>query len=106
MCLFWMDANPWWRSTSGRGCRQARRARRVSDKPAVQRCRAGGLAFATELIEDRQISRTHLAQLARHCSERQGCDIVFLVASERLYIINNIGPNIESAGMCEASLAG
>ena len=40
-------------------------------------------------------------RLARHYSEREICDIVWLVASEHLYNITNIGLNIGSDGLCE-----
>jgi hypothetical protein len=89
----------------GRGCLQARRARRLSDQPAVQRFRAAALAFATELTEDRHVIPDTFAELARHYSEREICDIVFLVAGEHLYNISNIGLNIGSAGMCEVPVA-
>jgi len=41
------------------------------------------------------------AQLVRHYSERQICEIVWLVASEHLYNVSNIGLNIGSDGLCE-----
>jgi len=41
------------------------------------------------------------ARLASFYSEREICDIVWLVASEHLYNINNVGLNIGSDGMCE-----
>jgi hypothetical protein len=58
------------------------------------------------LTEDKQVSPETFAELARHYSEREICDIVFLVASEHVYNINNVGLNLGSAGMCEASAAG
>jgi hypothetical protein len=44
-------------------------------------------------------------QLARHYSEREICDIVWLVAIEHLYNMSDIGLNIGSDGLCEALAA-
>ena len=40
------------------------------------------------------------AALERHFTEREICDIVWLVASEHLYNMNNIALNIGSDGLC------
>jgi hypothetical protein len=41
-------------------------------------------------------------RLARYYDEREICEIVWLVASEHLYNISNIGLDIGSDGLCEA----
>ena len=74
--------------------------------PLFSDAERAALAYATELTEDRHVSPDTFAELARHYSEREICDIVFLVASEHLYNVNNIGLNIGSAEMCEATVAG
>ena len=45
------------------------------------------------------------ARLAHHYSERRICEIVWLVASEHLYNITNIGLNIHSDMLCDVTLA-
>jgi alkylhydroperoxidase family enzyme len=62
------------------------------------------LNFATELAREKNVSHATFAELSRHYSEREICDIVWVVSSERLYNINNIGLNIGSDGLCEATL--
>jgi alkylhydroperoxidase family enzyme len=59
------------------------------------------LDYATELTAHREVTRETFDRLARHYSERQICDIVWLVASEHLYNMSNIGLNIGSDGLCE-----
>jgi hypothetical protein len=44
------------------------------------------------------VSPDTFARLARHFSEREICDIVWLVASEHLANMTNRGLNIESDG--------
>ena len=58
------------------------------------------LDFATELTEHKRVSGETFARLSRHYSEREICDIVWLVSSEHLYNINNLGLNIGSDGLC------
>lgn len=62
-----------------------------------------GLDFATELTKDKRVSPDTFAEVARHHSEREICEIVWLVASEHLYNINNIGLRIGSDGLCGVS---
>jgi hypothetical protein len=52
--------------------------------------------------------RTYVTDLTRekkvdHFSERQICEIVWLVASEHLYNMTNIGLNIHSDMLCDVS---
>ena len=61
------------------------------------------LDYATELARDKAVSPATFEQLSRHYTERQICDIVWLVASEHLYNMSNIGLNIGSDGLCELS---
>jgi len=41
--------------------------------------------------------------MARHYSEREICEIVWLVASEHLYNMTNLGLNIHSDMLCDIS---
>ncbi len=67
------------------------------------------LDYATELTTEKEVRPETFEVLARYYSEREICDIVWLVASEHLYNISNIGLDIGSDGLCEldpAPLAG
>ena len=106
MCLFCMDAGRW--AAINKAGVDAAKIDALADFPTSSffgDSERAALAFATELTEDRRVSRNTFAELARHYSEREICDVVFVVASEHLYNITNIGLNIGSAGMCEASAA-
>jgi alkylhydroperoxidase family enzyme len=59
------------------------------------------LDYVTELTRDKAVDEATFARLASHYSEREICDIVWLVASEHLFNLNNIGLNIGSDGLCE-----
>lgn len=58
------------------------------------------LDYATEVTRDRAVSDATFAGLSEHYSEREICDIVWLVSSEHLFNLNNIALNIGSDGFC------
>jgi hypothetical protein len=55
----------------------------------------------TELTKDKNVSPDTFARLSRYYSEREVCEIVWLVASEHLYNLTNIGLNIHSDMLCD-----
>jgi alkylhydroperoxidase family enzyme len=59
------------------------------------------LDYATELTAGKAVSPGTFARLARHYSEREICELAWLVASEHLANMTNIGLGIESDGLCE-----
>jgi alkylhydroperoxidase family enzyme len=61
------------------------------------------LDYVTELTKDKKVSPDTFACLSRHYSERAICEIVWLVASEHLYNMTNIGLNIHSDMLCDIS---
>jgi alkylhydroperoxidase family enzyme len=61
------------------------------------------LDYVTELTRDKNVNPETFARLSRQCSEREICEIVWLVASEHLYNITNIGLNIHSDMLCDIS---
>jgi alkylhydroperoxidase family enzyme len=63
------------------------------------------LAYAAELTANREITPTTFAALEASFGEREICDIVWIVASEHLYNLTNIGLNIGSDGFCEIAAA-
>jgi alkylhydroperoxidase family enzyme len=61
------------------------------------------LDYVTELTKDKRVNPKTFACLSRHYSEREICEIVWLVASEHLYNVTNIGLNIQSDMLCDIS---
>jgi alkylhydroperoxidase family enzyme len=62
------------------------------------------LDFVTELTEQKHVSPDTFETLSRHYSEREICEISWIVASEHLYNINNLGLGIGSDGLCEIGM--
>jgi len=59
------------------------------------------LDYVTELTKDKKVNPDTFARMSRHYSERAICEIVWLVASEHVYNMTNIGLNIHSDMLCD-----
>lgn len=59
------------------------------------------LDYVTQLTRDKNVDPETFARLAKHYSERAICEIVWLVASEHVYNMTNIGLNIHSDMLCD-----
>jgi alkylhydroperoxidase family enzyme len=102
MCMFSMDAARWWVMTKEPGdlaCLDALPQYRTS--PLFNDAQRAALDYATELTRDKKVEPGTFARLARYYSEREICDIVWLVASEHINNMTNIGLGIGSDGFCE-----
>jgi alkylhydroperoxidase family enzyme len=64
------------------------------------------LDYVTELTTEKNVNPETFARLAEHFSDRQSCEIVWLVASEHFYNMTNIGLNIHSDMLCDISRRG
>jgi alkylhydroperoxidase family enzyme len=101
-CTYCMDAARWYamRKFADSAARlDALPEYRTS--PLFSDAERAALDYASELARTNHVEPGTFEQLARHYAERQICDIVWLVASEHLYNITNIGLGIGSDGMCE-----
>jgi alkylhydroperoxidase family enzyme len=59
--------------------------------------------YVTELTKEKKVSSDTFNRLSRHFSEREICEIVWLVASEHMYNMTNLGLNIHSDMLCDIS---
>jgi alkylhydroperoxidase family enzyme len=102
MCLFCMDASRAYVMTTEPGD-----LARLDALPEYETstlftdAQRAALDYATELTRDKQVQPRTFARLTRYYNEREICDIVWLVASEHLNNMTNIGLGIGSDGLCE-----
>jgi alkylhydroperoxidase family enzyme len=61
------------------------------------------LDYATQLTTEKTVDPVTFARMSGHYSEREICEIVWLVASEHVYNMTNIGLNIHSDMLCDVS---
>jgi alkylhydroperoxidase family enzyme len=59
------------------------------------------LDYVTELTRDKKVEPETFARMRGSYSEREVCEIVWLVASEHFYNMTNIGLNIHSDMLCD-----
>jgi alkylhydroperoxidase family enzyme len=71
--------------------------------PLFTEAERAALDYVTELTKTRQVDPNTFARMASFYSEREICEIVWVVASEHLYNMTNIGLNIHSDMLCDIS---
>lgn len=71
--------------------------------PLFSDAERAALDYVTELTRDKKVNPEIFARMSRYFSERQICEIVWLVASEHVYNITNLGLNIHSDMLCDVS---
>jgi alkylhydroperoxidase family enzyme len=102
MCLFCMDASRHYVMTTEPGDLARRDALpEYRTSPLFTDAQRAALDYATELTRDKQVRPSTFARLTRYYNEREICDVVWLVASEHLNNMTNIGLGIGSDGLCE-----
>ncbi len=69
--------------------------------PIFSDAERAALDYVTRLTRDKRIEPDTFHRLAQHFSDREICEIVWLVASEHVYNMTNIGLNIGSDGLCD-----
>jgi len=76
---------------------------KYATSPLFTTAERAALNYATELTQTKKVEPNTFAELAKHYTEREICEIVWLVASEHVYNITNIGLNIHSDMLCDIS---
>jgi alkylhydroperoxidase family enzyme len=74
---------------------------RYRDSPFFSDAERAALDYVTELTRDKKVQPSTFAGMSRFYSERAICEIVWLVASEHLYNLTNLGLNIHSDMLCD-----
>jgi alkylhydroperoxidase family enzyme len=101
-CLFCMDTNRFSAlEKSGENEAKFNALHEYRSSELFSEAERAALDYVTELTRDKIVDPATFARLASHYDDRQICDIVWLVASEHLFNLNNIGLNIGSDGFCE-----
>ena len=105
-CQYCMDASRWYANRKSPD--NAARFDALSQyptSPLFSVAERAALDYASELTTVREVNPQTFAHLREHYSPREICDIVWLVASEHVYNLTNLGLNIGSDGLCELPAA-
>ena len=103
VCLFCIDISRWFTIKSSLNQIKFNALEEYRTDPAFSEAERAALDYVTELTRDKKVDPNTFARLARHYSERQICEIVWLVASEHVYNLTNIGLNIHADMLCDIS---
>jgi alkylhydroperoxidase family enzyme len=103
VCLFCMDIGRSFTIKSSMNEAKFDALEHYRTSPLFTDAERAALDYATELTKDKQVQPQTFGRMARYYSERQICEIVWLVASEHFYNISNIGLNIHSDMLCDIS---
>lgn len=103
VCLFCMDIGRSFTIKASMNEAKFDALDQYASSPLFTDAERAALDYATELTKDKKVNPGTFALLRRHFSERAICEIVWLIASEHLYNLTNIGLNIHSDMLCDLS---
>jgi alkylhydroperoxidase family enzyme len=69
--------------------------------PLFSDAERAALDYVTELTKNKNVNPDTFARMSHYYSEREICEIVWLVATEHVYNMTNIGLNIHSDMLCD-----
>ncbi len=100
VCLFCIDANRYYAISKSMDMARFNDLEQYRTSPLFTEAERAMLDYVTELTEDKKVDPDTFARMRSYYSEREICEIVWLVASEHLYNMTNIGLNIHSDMLC------
>jgi alkylhydroperoxidase family enzyme len=103
VCLFCMDIGRWFAVKASMNEAKFDALEQYNTSPLFTDGERAALDYVTELTKDKKVNPETFARMASFYSERQICEIVWLVASEHIYNMTNIGLNIHSDMLCDIS---
>ncbi|HZP06173.1 MAG TPA: carboxymuconolactone decarboxylase family protein [Terracidiphilus sp.] len=103
VCLFCVDIGRYFTIQGSMNQAKFDALAKYHTSPLFTDAERAALDYVTELTRDKKINPDTFSRLARYFSERQICEIVWLVASEHVYNMTNIGLNIHSDMLCDIS---
>jgi alkylhydroperoxidase family enzyme len=96
ICLFCIDIGRWAAIKGSMNEAKLDALSIYNTSPLFTDAERAALDYVTELTKDKKVNQETFSRLAGCYLEREICEIVWLVASEHLYNITNIGLNIHS----------
>lgn len=69
--------------------------------PLFTEAERAALDYAAELTRNKKVQKDTFARLGKFYSEREICEIIYLIVSEHVYNLTNLGLNIHSDRLCD-----
>ena len=103
VCTFCMDLGRWVTVKASMDEKKFDALADYATSPAFSEKERALLDYVTALARERKVDRATFDRLAAYYPEREICEIVWVVASEHVYNMTNIGLNIHSDMLCDIS---
>ena len=101
VCLFCIDIGRWATIQASMNQAEFDALESYQTSPLFTEAERAALDYATVLTKEKRVDPDAFARMSRFYTEREICEIVWLVASEHLYNMTNIGLNIHSDMLCD-----
>jgi alkylhydroperoxidase family enzyme len=103
VCEFCIDISRWFAAQQSHSVAKIDALGEYANSPLFSPAERAALDYVTQLTREKRVTPEVFHRLAEHFSDREICEIVWLVASEHVYNISNIGLNIHSDGLCRVA---
>ncbi len=104
VCAYCIDATRWYVIKESMNEAKFNELEDYKMSPLFSEAERAALDYVTELTEEKKVSPDTFARLRQFYSERAICEIVWLVASEHVSNLTNIGLNIHSDMLCDLAM--
>jgi alkylhydroperoxidase family enzyme len=101
VCEFCMDVGRWFSIKESMNQAKFDALEQYRTSPLFTDAERAVLDYVSELTRNKKVEPETFSRLSRHYSDRAICEIVWLVATEHLYNLTNIGLNIHSDMLCD-----
>ena len=101
VCEFCIDIGRWSAMQASNSTAKLDALEEFETSPVFSDAERTALNYVTHLTRFKKVSPAVFNRLAGHFSDREICEITWVVASEHVYNISNIGLNIHSDGLCQ-----
>jgi alkylhydroperoxidase family enzyme len=103
VCLFCMDIGRAFTIQASMNQAKFDALEEYRSSPLFTERERAALDYVSELTREKKVHPATFKRMSGFFSEREICEIVWLVASEHLYNITNIGLNVHSDMLCDIS---
>src|ERR1700758_1384571 len=101
VCLFCMDIGSSFTIKASMNQAKFDALEQYRTSPLFSDAERAALDYVTKLTKTKSVSPDTFSRMRRYYSEREACEIVWLVATEHVYNMTNIGLNIHSDMLCD-----
>ena len=100
VCSFCMDSGRYFAIKKSMNMEKFDALNEYDTSPLFTEAERSALDYVTKLTSDKKVDPDTFTRMRRYYSEREICEIVYLVATEHMANMTNIGLNLHSEMLC------